>query len=383
MHGGCTCGRSAAPRSTSPAHATGDAGVGAGGHQRWRRSGRARRQLRPTPPATAASCTGHGRDRNAGALHRPRLRDRQLCRRTENDGQRDGVRPGRDGPALQRHGLRPERAPRSRWRRAHRASVATPRRQGQPVASALTDARGEFTMQDVPVGPNIPVVIQTGKWRRTDHAAGGPGLPGQRVPGCDDVPPAAQSERRTPAQDRDDPRQGGQPRVSAASDRRLRFGVHQPRRNRPGEHLLRNRRSAELRLGGAVSARLDAVRQRGKRAPLRHGHHVVPRREHDVARAADRHQAGRQGLRRHGRPRVRLALLFQLLAGRDGHRTAAVPAVTVSARRDLGRGRRRRRLQHRHQLPKGDGVRGLAGRGRRVQTRGQSRYPASSRRRCR
>jgi hypothetical protein len=37
---------------------------------------------------------------------------------------------------------------------------------GQPVASALTDAAGNFTMQDVPVGANIPIVIQTGKWRR-------------------------------------------------------------------------------------------------------------------------------------------------------------------------------------------------------------------------
>src|SRR4029078_11870479 len=37
---------------------------------------------------------------------------------------------------------------------------------GQPVASALTDASGNFTMNAVPVGTNIPVVIQTGKWRR-------------------------------------------------------------------------------------------------------------------------------------------------------------------------------------------------------------------------
>ncbi len=37
---------------------------------------------------------------------------------------------------------------------------------GQPVAAALTDATGSFTMTDVPVGTNIPVVIQTGKWRR-------------------------------------------------------------------------------------------------------------------------------------------------------------------------------------------------------------------------
>lgn len=37
---------------------------------------------------------------------------------------------------------------------------------GRPVATALTDAAGRFSMQDVPVGANIPIVVQTGKWRR-------------------------------------------------------------------------------------------------------------------------------------------------------------------------------------------------------------------------
>jgi len=37
---------------------------------------------------------------------------------------------------------------------------------GEPIASALTNAQGQFTMQDVPVGTNIPLVLQIGKWRR-------------------------------------------------------------------------------------------------------------------------------------------------------------------------------------------------------------------------
>ena len=37
---------------------------------------------------------------------------------------------------------------------------------GAPVVSATTDANGEFTLKNVPVGSNIPLVIQVGKWRR-------------------------------------------------------------------------------------------------------------------------------------------------------------------------------------------------------------------------
>ena len=38
---------------------------------------------------------------------------------------------------------------------------------GDPIASALTDAHGEFVMSDgVPAGTDVPLVLQIGKWRR-------------------------------------------------------------------------------------------------------------------------------------------------------------------------------------------------------------------------
>src|SRR6185436_21103792 len=37
---------------------------------------------------------------------------------------------------------------------------------GSPLVTTKTNFKGEFTLKNMPVGNNIPVVFQIGKWRR-------------------------------------------------------------------------------------------------------------------------------------------------------------------------------------------------------------------------
>ena len=54
---------------------------------------------------------------------------------------------------------------------------------GDPLVSALTDASGHFTLQGVPSGANVPLVVQVGKWRMQTTLA--------NVTACQDNPQPA------------------------------------------------------------------------------------------------------------------------------------------------------------------------------------------------
>ena len=168
------------------------------------------------------------------------------ARHAQDHRQGHGLRPGRQAAALQRDGLRAERGARSDRRGRHLRQVRHHR--VGPAGRQRADRRvGELHDAGRPRRHEHPGRHPDREVAPADHAADGQGLPGQRVRGDRDVPPAEEPERGPPAQDRDDPRQGRQPGMPDAPDRRLRHRVHQPRRHRAREPLLRDRRRHRVR----------------------------------------------------------------------------------------------------------------------------------------
>jgi hypothetical protein len=62
---------------------------------------------------------------------------------------------------------------------------------GSPLVAAITGAKGRFVLSNVPVGENIPLVLQVGKWRKQ--------LVIPKVTACTDNPMADPSVMRLPA----------------------------------------------------------------------------------------------------------------------------------------------------------------------------------------
>jgi hypothetical protein len=46
---------------------------------------------------------------------------------------------------------------------------------GNPIAITLTDSKGKFTLENVPIGGDVPIVFQIGKWRRQTKIPGSVG----------------------------------------------------------------------------------------------------------------------------------------------------------------------------------------------------------------
>ncbi|HEU4580154.1 MAG TPA: carboxypeptidase regulatory-like domain-containing protein [Polyangiaceae bacterium] len=77
---------------------------------------------------------------------------------------------------------------------------------GEPIATALTDANGHFVIENVPTGPNIPLVVQVGDWRREFNIGS--------VQACADNPVPDQTLRLPSRQS-----EGDIPRIAVATGR--------------------------------------------------------------------------------------------------------------------------------------------------------------------
>ena len=82
-----------------------------------------------------------------------------------DDRQRHRLRPGGEEPPLRDRRLRAEHPAGGHLAGRVAATRATASTSGNPIAYAVTDAAGKFTLTGVPDGANIPLVVQVGKWR--------------------------------------------------------------------------------------------------------------------------------------------------------------------------------------------------------------------------
>ena len=226
------------------------------------------------------------------------------------------------------------------------------------VVSTTTGVDGTFKLTNAPVGTNIPLVLQVGKWRRaltvnTDAV--------RRRPQADKSLVAAGNPRRRRAErqharHRRVDRQRRHARVPHEAHRHPRQRVRRGRRHqRPHPRVLgrrpergqgrwRRRRghTGEARHGRRARERHDAVELAGEHDAVRHPAALV-RGRRDVRRES----AEPRGIPQRGRSRVRVALPLRVVQRPDqqqGREHVHGPGRLGNEPRDLGA--RQRRQQH-------------------------------------
>lgn len=123
---------------------------------------------------------------------------------------------------------------------------------GDPIATALSDAKGHFRIEGVPAGENVPVVLQVGKWRRTIEVP--------HVEACSTTY-VADKEARLPSR----AEEGDLPRIAVVTGGfdelgcfLTRIGVHAAEQTPPSGtgrvHIYRGIGGGDYTLGGAPPA---------------------------------------------------------------------------------------------------------------------------------
>ena len=186
---------------------------------------------------------------------------------------------------------------------------------GQPIAVALTDAQGRFSLKNVPSGTNIPLVMQTGKWRRQITVA--------NVPACTSTALTDKNQTRLPK----NKSEGDIPLIAIATGGSdaveclvRSIGIDENEfTNDSGAgriHLFQGYRASPTIMTGGASAALRAVDQLWASVtsmqPLRRRADGVRGGFRSVRIAHGCAICGGARLRRPGRPHLRLALPQQL-----------------------------------------------------------------------